>query len=97
VAEGATINTIDLSLSRLQTCRERLVVPAALCRDIELLKGQIELRRLALADIAVIRSRLRSCSGYTSQKVGRQAARRLGRLRLRSSLGRPCRLAGLRI
>jgi hypothetical protein len=97
VVRGAKTRIMDITLSRLQTCMGRLTMPSARCRDIELLEGQIELRRLALRDIAVIRSRLRSCRGGTSQKVRRPTVRRRGRSRLGFSLVRPSRRTGARV
>jgi len=73
-----------------------LIMPHARCRDVELLKGQIQLRLRALRDMAVIRSRLRSCRGCAPQQGTRATARRRNRVYRRPSAGWPP-LAGPRI
>ncbi len=50
---------IEYPLGRLQDRSAGFIVPSAALSDIQALKAQIELRRRALRDIEVIRSRLR--------------------------------------
>ena len=50
---------IESSLCRLQLSVGGFVAPSAAMRDVLALKAQIELRRQALRDIEIIRSRLR--------------------------------------
>jgi hypothetical protein len=52
------MDRIELPLCHLHETVSRFVVPSAALRDIRALQAQIELRRLALRDIEVIRCRL---------------------------------------
>lgn len=73
----------------------RLIVPSTALLDIQALGAQIELRRRALRDIEVIRSRLRLWGGYTAiglprrrkDRPARQAS--LSRLRRGKQFKRP--------
>ena len=52
------MDRIELPLCHLHETVSRFVIPSAALRDIRTLQAQIELRRLALRDIEVIRCRL---------------------------------------
>lgn len=84
---------IEYPLERLQDSVRQFVIPATALSDIQPLRLQIELRRRALRDIEIIRSRLRLWDGRTAVKLpgrrkrGRQSLKcRLRRGRL---FGRP--------
>jgi hypothetical protein len=50
---------IECALGRLQDSIGRFIIPSAALSDVQALKAQIELRRSALRDIEIIRTRLR--------------------------------------
>ncbi|SPP93886.1 protein of unknown function [Bradyrhizobium vignae] len=66
-ARKETSDIIDCPLVRLQAAISRFVAPSAASTDIQALKLQIQLRRLALRDIAVISSRLQRADGRISR------------------------------
>jgi hypothetical protein len=53
------VASIEYSLYHLQDCVNGFILPSTAVRDIRILRAQIELRRLALKEIEVIRCRLR--------------------------------------
>jgi hypothetical protein len=53
------MDSIEVSINRLHDNVSRFIGPSTALQDIELLKAQIELRRLALRDIEIIHYRLR--------------------------------------
>ncbi len=71
-------------LCRLQESVSRFVVPSAALGDIQTLKLQIELRRRALRDIEIIRSRLRPFMRSNGTQLRRRMNSRHGN---RSQLG----------
>lgn len=77
---------IEYPLERLQDSVRRFVVPSTALSDIQALRLQIELRRRALRDIEVIRSRLRLWDGRRA--VGLPGQRKSGRQSLKSRLRR---------
>ena len=77
------MDLIEVSLCRLHDSVSQFVGPSAALRDVQFLKTQIELRQLALRDIAAIRSRLRPFIGCQAKGLHRRLrARRIGRPRL---------------
>jgi hypothetical protein len=79
---------IESSLCHLRLSVGGFVVPSAAMRDVDALKAQIELRRRALRDIEVIRSRLKPflrCKRKMAHRRLRQ--RRVGRSRLVNQYG----------
>jgi hypothetical protein len=78
------MDLIERSIDRLYDNVSRFIDPSsAALRDIELLKAQIELRRLALRDIEVIRYGLRPLiGGRTTERQRKQLIRRVSRARL---------------
>jgi hypothetical protein len=62
------MDRIELPLCHLQETVSRFIVPSAALRDIRTLQAQIELRRLALRDIEVIRCRLRPLLGWGGKR-----------------------------
>jgi len=71
LAEGARgeLVVIEYPLERLKDSIGRFIVPSAALLDIQALRAQIELRRLALMDIEVISSRLRLWDGRTAMRL----------------------------
>lgn len=93
-ARRETLDIIDCPLVRLQAAISRFIVPSAALTDIQALKLQIQLRRLALRDIAVISSRLQRADGRISgglpTKKGGLARRSYSpRVRRRRWISRP--------
>lgn len=86
IADGGVV-LIELPLDRLQDSVSRFIVPSATFPDIQALMAQIELRRRALRDIEVIRSRLRVWDDRTVLRMPRRRkrgpARQASFLRLR--------------
>ena len=86
---------IEYPLERLQDSVSRFIVPSAALSDIQALRSQIELRRRALRDIEVIRSRLRLWDGRATTMVSRRGkggstrGGHLARLRRGRSFARP--------
>ena len=80
------MDLIGSSIDRLHDNLRKFISPPTARQDIELLKTQIELRRLALRDIEIIRFRLRPF-------IGRRCEGRQRRLRVRR-LGTPRSDAG---
>lgn len=86
---------IEFPLERLQDSISRFVVPSAELSDIQALRAQIGLRRRAVMDIEVIRTRLRLLDGRTAIRLrgrrksgpGRKAS--LSRLRPGGLFARP--------
>jgi hypothetical protein len=78
------MDRIELPLCHLHETVSRFVVPSAALRDIRALQAQIELRRLALRDIEVIRCRLRPLMRRRSKRVIPSLRKRHGR-RLRQA------------
>jgi hypothetical protein len=81
------MSTVEASLRRLQNNFTDFVETSALLRDAKTLKAQIELRRRALQDIALIRSRLGTflrCGKKLARR--RLQRRRTGRARLAETL-----------
>jgi hypothetical protein len=78
------MDRIELPLCHLHETVSRFVVPSAALRDIRALQAQIELRRLALRDIEVIRCRLRPLMRRRSKRVIPSLRKRVGR-RLRQA------------
>jgi hypothetical protein len=78
------MDLIERSIDRLYDNVSRFIDPSsAALRDIELLKAQIELRRLALRDIEVIRYGLRPLiGGRTKERQRKQLIRRVSWARL---------------
>jgi hypothetical protein len=78
------MDRIELPLCHLHETVSRFVVPSAALRDIRALQAQIELRRLALRDIEVIRCRLRPLMRRRSKRIIPSLRKRDGR-RLRQA------------
>jgi hypothetical protein len=78
------MDRIELPLCHLHETVSRFVVPSAALRDIRALQAQIELRRLALRDIEVIRCRLRPLMRRRSKRIIPNLRKRAGR-RLRQA------------
>ncbi len=77
------MDLIEISLCRLHDSVSRFVGPSAALRDVQSLKAQIELRQLALRDIAAIRCRLRPFLVSQTEGLRRRLnGRRVGRSRL---------------
>lgn len=70
---------IEYPLERLQDSISRFVVPSAELSDIQALRAQIELRRRALMDIQVIRTRLRLWDGRAGIRLPGRRKRGPGR------------------
>jgi hypothetical protein len=66
------MTSIECSLYHLQHCVSDFVLPPAALRDVRMLKAQIELRRLALRDIEVIRCRLQPHIRSKRRRLRRQ-------------------------
>ena len=60
------LDVIDDPLGRLQAAIGRFIAPSAALTDIQAVKLQIRLRRLALRDIAIISARLQRVDGRIS-------------------------------
>lgn len=73
------MDRIELPLYHLHETVSRFVVPSAALRDIRALQAQIELRRLALRDIEVIRCRLRPHMRRGSKRLVVSPRKRGGR------------------
>ena len=65
------MDSIEVSINRLHDNVSRFIGPSTALQDIELLKAQIELRRLALRDIEIIHFRLRPFIRNSLGGVGR--------------------------
>jgi hypothetical protein len=77
------MSTVEASLRRLQNNFSGFVATSTLLRDANALRIQIELRRRALQDIALIRSRLGTFLRYDKKLARRRSrTRRAGRSRL---------------
>jgi hypothetical protein len=79
------MDRIELPLCHLHETVSRFVVPSAALRDIRALQAQIELRRLALRDIEIIRCRLRPLIRRGSKRVIPSLRKRGGGRRLRQA------------
>lgn len=79
---------VEASLRRLQDNFSGFVAASTPLRDVNALKTQIELRRRALQDIAVIRSRLGTFLRREKKLARRRRLRRrrIGRMRLAETL-----------
>jgi hypothetical protein len=78
------MDRIELPLCHLHETVSRFVVPSAALRDIRALQAQIELRRLALRDIEVIRCRLRPLMRREGKRLV-PSLRKRGERRLRQA------------
>jgi hypothetical protein len=67
---------IEISLGRLQEDVKCFLAPSAALCDVSALRAQIELRQRALADIAIIRRRLRP---FMASKNPRQRSKSIER------------------
>lgn len=65
-ARREALDVVDGPLGRLQAAIGRFIAPLAALTDIQAVELQIQLRRLALRDIAVISSRLPRADGRIS-------------------------------
>jgi hypothetical protein len=85
------MSNVEASLRRLQNNLSRFVEASALLRDVKALRIQIELRRQALQDIALIQGRLGTFL-HCGEKLARRRLqsrlprRRTGRSRLAGTL-----------
>jgi hypothetical protein len=66
---------VQYPLGRLQNSVSRFIVPSAAPWDVQTLKAQIELRRHALTDIEIIRTRLRLSKDCAVKSVQRRKRR----------------------
>jgi len=65
-APRETLDIVGCPLGRIRAAVNRFIAPSAASSDIRVLKLQIQLRRLALRDIAVIGARLQRADGRSS-------------------------------
>jgi hypothetical protein len=79
------MDRIELPLCHLHETVSRFVVPSAALRDIRALQAQIELRRLALRDIEVIRCRLRPLMRRGGKRLVPSLRKRRSERRLRQA------------
>jgi hypothetical protein len=77
---------VEHPLGRLQGSMGQFIVPSAAARDVRVLRAQIELRRHALKDIEIIRSRLRLSLGCGLKRAQRRKTRSGSRSRSTKSL-----------
>lgn len=77
------MSSVEASLRRLQANFSGFIAASTPLRDVNALKDQIELRRRALQDIAVIRCRLGTFLRREKKLARRRLRiRRIGRIRL---------------
>jgi hypothetical protein len=76
---------IEFSLRRLYENASHFITPSAALQDVPTLKAQIELRRLVLRDIEVIRCRLRPFMRCRKSRRRRGGRSRIGHPRRRYS------------